>query len=139
MRTRIHPGGRVSNWKIFANPRRAFSMRSLHMHVFRAGYRHLYGAGRLSGVSSPRFSPRDDTNWMIQYRGNVIGNEIGRPLRFVTCNFSARAPRADNEGKKIAAAVDKWQCIFASSPNNVQLYTYICIYRYTSESSPFLP
>lgn len=35
---------------------------------------------------------RDDTNWMIQYRGNVIGNAIIQAPRFVTCNFSTWIP-----------------------------------------------
>lgn len=56
---------------------------------------------------------------MIQYRGNVIGNEIGRPSRFVTCNFSTRVPRADNEGKNIAAAFDERRDIFVS--DNIKL------------------
>lgn len=99
--------------------------------LIRVLIRHIFQDASASGrvrvyptirrVISPFLQPRDDTNWMIQYRGNVIGNEIGRPSRFVTCNFSTRVPRADNEGKNIAAAFDERRDIFVSLADNVKL------------------
>lgn len=75
---------------------------------------------RLSIVSSRRFSPRDDTNWMIQYRGNVIGNEIGRPSRFVTCNFSTWIPRAAiTRGRKSRLHSTNSGSVFVSSTNKI--------------------
>lgn len=160
-RTQISARERVSNWKFeqIHIPRTPFNTRvpictsfGTHRHLARCARPHQLSGG----VSSLRFSPRDDTNWMIQYRGNVIGNEIGRPSRFVTCNFSTRVPsRPDNEEKKIAAASParrlRRRNIFISPANDVQLReitadspslfsrsnTYTHTYTHTHRWSPF--